>query len=75
MPTNPTLAAIAREAGVSVPTVSMVHNQRADVAEATRRRVSEVLERRGYVRRGRPEERARRARPPLDVVLIGLGST
>ncbi|WP_308460650.1 LacI family DNA-binding transcriptional regulator [Streptomyces sp. Ru72] len=38
-----TLAEIAREAGVSAPTVSKVLNGRADVASATRTRVEEPL--------------------------------
>jgi DNA-binding LacI/PurR family transcriptional regulator len=75
MSTGPTLTTIAREAGVSVPTVSKVLNRREDVAEATRRRVSEVLTRRGYVRRGSADLPDRPARPLLDVVLTGLGST
>lgn len=46
-----TLAEIAREAGVSAPTVSKVLNGRADVAPATRERVEELLRRYGYQRR------------------------
>jgi LacI family transcriptional regulator, xylobiose transport system transcriptional regulator len=46
-----TLAEIAREAGVSAPTVSKVLNGRADVAPATRERVEELLRRHGYQRR------------------------
>ncbi len=46
-----TIAAIAAEAGVSVPTVSKVLNGRADVAAATRARVEKVIERHGYRRR------------------------
>jgi LacI family xylobiose transport system transcriptional regulator len=46
-----TLADIAREAGVSAPTVSKVLNGRADVAPATRERVEELLRRHGYRRR------------------------
>ena len=38
-----TLAEIARDAGVSAPTVSKVLNGRADVAPATRSRVEELL--------------------------------
>ncbi|MBQ0986997.1 LacI family DNA-binding transcriptional regulator [Streptomyces sp. F63] len=60
---GPTLAVIAREAGVSVPTASKVLNGRADVAPDTRRRVTEVLERLGYVRR--PRAGAPRARPAM----------
>lgn len=53
MTAGPTLAVVAREAGVSVPTASKVVNGREDVAPATRRRVTEALDRLGYVRRPR----------------------
>lgn len=46
-----TLAEIAREAGVSTPTVSKVLNGRTDVAPATRSRVEELLQHYGYSRR------------------------
>ena len=66
-----TLAEVAAAAGVSVPTVSKVLNQREDVAPATRARVEEVLDVHAYVPR-------RRRRPPLrrrlDLVLDGLHS-
>jgi LacI family transcriptional regulator len=44
-----TLAEVAAAAGVSVPTVSKVLNQRADVAPATRQRVERTLVEHGYV--------------------------
>ena len=44
-----TLAEVAAQAGVSVPTVSKVINGRADVAPATRDRVQRVLAEHGYV--------------------------
>jgi LacI family transcriptional regulator len=47
-----TIAAIAAEAGVSVPTVSRVLNGRTDVAADTRVRVEELLEKHDYQRRG-----------------------
>jgi LacI family transcriptional regulator len=47
-----TLAAVAREAGVSVPTVSKVVNGRTDVAPETRARIETLLARHGYVARG-----------------------
>ncbi|MEV0170271.1 substrate-binding domain-containing protein [Streptomyces sp. NPDC050803] len=53
MTAGPTLAVVAREAGVSVPTASKVVNGREDVAPETRRRVTEALDRLGYVRRPR----------------------
>ncbi|MGX5656915.1 LacI family DNA-binding transcriptional regulator [Geodermatophilus nigrescens] len=55
-----TIAAIAAEAGVSLPTVSRVLNGRSDVAPHTRERVEALLREHGYQRRGgRPRERAR----------------
>jgi LacI family transcriptional regulator len=54
-----TMTAIAREAGVSVPTVSRVFNGRFDVSPRTRERVEELLRRHGYRRRAvRPRESA-----------------
>lgn len=44
-----TMAEVAAAAGVSVPTVSKVINQRSDVAPSTRERVQRVLSERGYV--------------------------
>ncbi|GAA4892949.1 LacI family DNA-binding transcriptional regulator [Streptomyces coeruleoprunus] len=70
---GPTLAVVAREAGVSVPTASKVVNGRDDVAPETRRRVTEVLDRLGYVRRPRLDA----AKPPglVDLVLHSLDSS
>ncbi|MFI6482271.1 LacI family DNA-binding transcriptional regulator [Nonomuraea sp. NPDC050663] len=69
-PQLPKLAVIAREAGVSVATVSKAINGRADVSPRTRRLVAEVLRRRGY-----PSPPARRPRGGLvDIVLQGLDS-
>ena len=48
-----TIASIAAEAGVSVPTVSKVLNGRSDVARSTRARVEEVMARHQYKRRSR----------------------
>jgi LacI family transcriptional regulator len=51
-----TIADIAAEAGVSVPTVSRVLNGRSDVAPRTRERVEQLLREHGYRRRGvRPQ--------------------
>jgi DNA-binding LacI/PurR family transcriptional regulator len=72
--TGPTLAAVAREAGVSVPTASKVVNGRQDVAPQTRRRVNEALDRLGYVRRHRGD--AATASPRLvDLVVHSLRSS
>jgi len=46
--TKPTLATVARQAGVSAPTVSKVVNGRDDVAPETRARILAVLEQAGY---------------------------
>jgi DNA-binding LacI/PurR family transcriptional regulator len=55
---NITMADVAREAGVSVPTVSRILNNKEYVAEETRQRVEEAIERLGYV----PHTHARRLR-------------
>ncbi len=69
-PQTATLAEIAREAGVSAPTVSKVLNGRADVAPGTRTRVEELLRAHGYRRR-----RAEATRSPLiDLVFHELES-
>ncbi len=70
---GPTLAVVAREAGVSVPTASKVVNGREDVAPETRRRVTEALERLGYVRRPRFE--ATKAPGLIDLVVRSLDSS
>ncbi|MFH9399722.1 LacI family DNA-binding transcriptional regulator [Streptomyces sp. NPDC017638] len=70
---GPTLAVVAREAGVSVPTASKVVNGREDVAPETRRRVTEALDRLGYVRRSRFD--AARAPGLVDLVLHSLESS
>jgi LacI family transcriptional regulator len=43
-----TIKSVAQEAGVSIQTVSRVINDRPDVADATRQRVLEVIDRLGY---------------------------
>ncbi|MBK3626220.1 LacI family DNA-binding transcriptional regulator [Streptomyces asoensis] len=70
---GPTLAVVAREAGVSVPTASKVVNGREDVAPETRRRVTEALDRLGYVRRPRLDV----SKPPrlIDLVVHSLDSS
>jgi LacI family xylobiose transport system transcriptional regulator len=65
-----TIAVIAREAGVSVPTVSKVINGRADVAPATRRRVEAAIRKHGYQKPSRPGRRA----PLLELIFHELES-
>ncbi|WP_344491477.1 LacI family DNA-binding transcriptional regulator [Glycomyces endophyticus] len=62
-----TVAAVARLAGVSAPTVSKVLNGRAGVAPETRRRIERLLREQGY---RRPEKAARAA--SLEVLFYGL---
>jgi LacI family xylobiose transport system transcriptional regulator len=57
------MAHIARQAGVSVPTVSKVLNNRADVSAETRRRVEEVARQQGY----RHAPRAARTAPLVEL--------
>ena len=68
-PRTVTLAAIAAEAGVSVPTVSKVLNGRHDVATATRARVEALLSRHGYLR-----SRTRRPTGLVDLVIDNLAN-
>ena len=66
-----TLAAIAAEAGVSLPTVSKVVNGRPDVSPTTRARVEQLLDRHKYPRTG---PRLSRRSGLIDLVFIGLDS-
>jgi LacI family transcriptional regulator len=66
-----TLASIAAEAGVSLPTVSKVVNGRPDVAPATRARVEQLLDQHQYARNGL---RRHRRSGLIDLVLAGLDS-
>ena len=69
--TRVTMTSIAKEAGVSVPTVSRVLNGRSDVAPHTRQRVEELLRRHGYRRRA---ARARAGAGLIDLVFNDLDS-
>lgn len=66
-----TLAAIAAEAGVSLPTVSKVVNGRPDVAPATRARVEQLLNEHNY---SRGATRRHRRSGLIDLVFNGLDS-
>lgn len=55
MPQRITMADVAREAGVSLMTVSRVVNNKGEISEVTRLRVQEVIDRLGY----RPSDIAR----------------
>lgn len=71
MESRTTLAEIAAQAGVSIPTVSKVLNGRSDVAAVTRARVEEALVETGYRRR---RAVAPVAIPMVDLVFHELGS-
>lgn len=66
-----TIATIAKEAGVSVPTVSKVLNGRSDVAEGTRTRVEALIRKHGYQRR---KAASTTLAPMIDLVFHRLGS-
>jgi hypothetical protein len=51
-PENATLEMVAREASVSLATASKVLNDRPGVSQETRERVTDVLRRQGYTKRG-----------------------
>jgi LacI family transcriptional regulator len=68
---RPTLAAVAAEAGVSLPTVSKVVNGRPDVAPATRARVERLL---GELNYHRPGLRRGRRAGLIDLIFNGLDS-
>ncbi len=65
-----TLAFIAEQAGVSVPTVSKVINGRSDVSPETRRRVEAAIREHGYQR----SDRSARATPILELIFHELDS-
>lgn len=70
--TRPTLAAIAREANVSIATVSKVLNGRPDVSATTRTRVERLLDARGYRRhRRQPSTTA----PLIEVIIESVGNS
>ena len=67
---RPTIANVAAQAGVPVPTVSKVINGRSDVSPETRRRVEAVIREQGY----RRPDRASRAAPILELIFHELES-
>jgi DNA-binding LacI/PurR family transcriptional regulator len=69
-PQSTTIADIARQAGVSVPTVSKVINGRSDVSAETRRRVEATIHDIGYQRSAGSRPRA----PLLEVIFHELES-
>lgn len=72
---GPTMAMVARMAGVSVPTVSKVVNGRGGVAAATRDRVTAALRQVGYLRSPSTPLDQRGSGRLVDVVMHGLRTT
>ncbi|MBX5459219.1 MAG: LacI family DNA-binding transcriptional regulator [Thermogemmatispora sp.] len=69
-----TIAEIAARAGVSIPTVSRVLNNRPDVAPATRERVERVIREAGYVRSRVANALRRGSSGIIDLVVPDLDS-
>jgi DNA-binding LacI/PurR family transcriptional regulator len=67
---RPTIANVAEQAGVSVPTVSKVINGRSDVSPETRLRVEAAIREQGY----RRSDRASRAAPLIELIFHELES-
>jgi LacI family transcriptional regulator len=67
-----TLSDVAAHAGVSVPTVSKVLNNRPDIAESTRGRVEESIAKMGYRRRALAKKATRAGL--VDFVVNGVDS-
>jgi LacI family transcriptional regulator len=74
LPNRPriTLSDVAAHAGVSIPTVSKVLNNRADIGEPTRRRVEGAIADTGYRRRASAKRVGRAGL--VDVVVNGVNS-
>lgn len=72
---RPRIAEIAAAAGVSIPTVSKVLNQRPDVAPLTRQRVERVLAESGYIHNRTirlPEEKLSKQTKLIDLISPSL---
>jgi LacI family transcriptional regulator len=74
LPSRPrvTLADVATHAGVSIPTVSKVLNNRPDIGEPTRHRVEDAIAKTGYRRRDSTKRVTRAGL--VDVVVNGVNS-
>lgn len=70
-PKRSTIAEIAAKAGVSVPTVSRVLNNRPDVSDETRERVEQVIKESGFIR-SRVRNTLKASSGIIDVLVPGL---
>ena len=64
-PKDPTVYDVAKEAGVSITTVSRVLNTPTQVRESTRTRVLEAIDKLGFVPRADARDRPCPPRPPV----------
>src|SRR5947209_13141965 len=71
-PKRSTIAEIAAQAGVSIPTVSRVLNGRPDVAPATRARIEQIIKASGYVRSSAAKALRKGSSGIIDLVIPGL---
>src|SRR2546427_1297213 len=71
-PKRSTIAEIAAQAGVSIPTISRVLNGRPDVAPATRARIEQVLKESGYIRSSAAKGLRKGSSGIIDLVVPGL---
>src|SRR3989454_10578128 len=67
-----TIAEIAAQAGVSIPTVSRVLNGRPDVAPATRVRIKQILKESGYIRSSATKVLRKGSSGIIDLLVPGL---
>jgi LacI family transcriptional regulator len=71
-PKRSTIAEIAAKAGVSIPTVSRVLNNRPDVAPGTRKRVEQVIEESGFIRSRVPNALRKESSGIIDILVPDL---
>jgi len=67
-----TIAELAAQAGVSIPTVSRVLNGRPDVAPATRARIEQIIKESGYIRSSAAKGLRKGSSGIIDLVVPGL---
>ncbi len=71
-PKRSTIAELAAQAGVSIPTVSRVLNGRPDVAPATRARIEQIIKESGYNRSSAAKGLRNESNGIIDLVVPGL---
>src|SRR5438105_7170400 len=71
-PRRSTIAGLAAQAGVSIPTVSRVLNGRPDVAPATRARIEQLIKESGYIRSSAAKGHRKGSSGIIDLVVPGL---